>query len=393
MLAGEHFGRRHHRRLPPRLDHLRHRDQRNHGLARADVALQEPDHALFGRKIGADFVDRLALRPGQRERQRRLEPPAQRALGGMRPPGDPAHPRAHQKQRELVRQQFVVSQPGRGGPGRVDVRGRRWGGAWRRAPPRIPAASRRRSVSAPIHSGRRGRALQRALGRARDRALEETLGQAVDRLDRRQFCELLGVQHPVGMNDLPVSVPQLELARNPAGRADWQARAHPGMIGEEEHEFDVAGLVLDQHLERGARTRVGRLVMLGDLRLDGDDRVGDGVADLGARAPVERGVGQVEEHVHDPRALGLAEEPVEELGVLRPDSRQRAGGREQRVEKGRAHGRLIARRAGRLEGRASLSGLPDTCGALASRTCPPGPAAQRSHRCCSAPCGIFAEIG
>ena len=73
MLAGEDFGRRHHRRLPSRFDHVRHRDQRDHRLARSDVALQEPDHALLGPEIGADILDRLLLRFGQRERQRGLE--------------------------------------------------------------------------------------------------------------------------------------------------------------------------------------------------------------------------------------------------------------------------------------------------------------------------------
>ena len=62
MLAGENLGRRHHRRLPPGLDHFGHREERDHGLARADVALQEPQHALLGPEIGADFGDRLALR-------------------------------------------------------------------------------------------------------------------------------------------------------------------------------------------------------------------------------------------------------------------------------------------------------------------------------------------
>ena len=47
MLARENFGRRHHRRLPPGLDHLGHREQRDDRLARADVALQQPDHALL----------------------------------------------------------------------------------------------------------------------------------------------------------------------------------------------------------------------------------------------------------------------------------------------------------------------------------------------------------
>ena len=207
-----------------------------------------------------------------------------------------------EKERELVRQKLVIGEPGRGGAGRVDVLGLR--GAVHRAE-RLREARQlqqaQRLFADPLREARQP--LQRALGRARDRALKETLGQAVDRLDRRQAGELLRVHHPVGMDDLAPSVPELELAGNPARRADRQARAHPVMIGEKEHELDVAGLVLDQHLERRARARIRRLAMLGDPGLDGDDRVGNSVADFRPRAPVERGVGQVEQHVDDARAL------------------------------------------------------------------------------------------
>ena len=64
MLAGEHFRRRHHRRLPSGLHHLGHGDERDHGLARADVALQQADHALLRPEVGADLVERL--RPARR---------------------------------------------------------------------------------------------------------------------------------------------------------------------------------------------------------------------------------------------------------------------------------------------------------------------------------------
>ena len=80
VLAGENLGRRHHRRLPAGFDHLRHRQQRDDGLARSDVALQQPQHALLGSQIGADVVDRLALRAGQRKGQGGLEAPRQSAF-------------------------------------------------------------------------------------------------------------------------------------------------------------------------------------------------------------------------------------------------------------------------------------------------------------------------
>ena len=58
VLAGEDFGRRHQRGLAAGLDHGRGREQRHHGLAGADVALQQPHHALRSREIGDDVVDR-----------------------------------------------------------------------------------------------------------------------------------------------------------------------------------------------------------------------------------------------------------------------------------------------------------------------------------------------
>ena len=85
---------------------------------------------------------------------------------------------------------------------------------------------------------------------------------------------------------------------------------------------------------------------------------GCGVADLRPRAAVERGVRQMEQHVDDARALRPVEQLVEQLGVLRPDAGQRAGGGEQRIEQGGAHGAFIrAERAGaKAEG---LAGRPD----------------------------------
>ena len=81
MLAGENLGRRHHRRLSSRFDHVGHRQERDDGLARADVALQQSQHALLGLEVGTDVVDRLQLRLGQRKGQGGLEAPAQGPFG------------------------------------------------------------------------------------------------------------------------------------------------------------------------------------------------------------------------------------------------------------------------------------------------------------------------
>ena len=51
MLARQHFGRRHQRRLRAGLDRDRHGHQRDDRLARADVALQQPQHAPRRRHV------------------------------------------------------------------------------------------------------------------------------------------------------------------------------------------------------------------------------------------------------------------------------------------------------------------------------------------------------
>ena len=82
MLARQNFGRRHEGRLPAGLDHMRRGKQRHHGLAGADVAVQQPQHALRLRQIGDDVGDRAVLRRRQRIGQRRDDARAQPALGG-----------------------------------------------------------------------------------------------------------------------------------------------------------------------------------------------------------------------------------------------------------------------------------------------------------------------
>ena len=61
MLAGEKLGRRHERGLRAGLDRGRHGEKGDDGLAAADVALQEPQHAVGIGEIGVDLGKRAAL--------------------------------------------------------------------------------------------------------------------------------------------------------------------------------------------------------------------------------------------------------------------------------------------------------------------------------------------
>ena len=73
------LGRGHERDLEPRLDRVQRGEQRDHGLAAADVAEQQPLHRTLGPHVGDDLGDRALLIGGERERQRlartRGEPP------------------------------------------------------------------------------------------------------------------------------------------------------------------------------------------------------------------------------------------------------------------------------------------------------------------------------
>ncbi len=121
MLAREQLGRRHESGLPSGLDHAGRGDQRHHRFAGADVALQQPQHALRQSEVVDDVVDRLLLRMRQRIRQRLEDTGTQKAFAGRAASRLPAQMRAHQRQRELPGQQFVISEPGPGEAFRQDV--------------------------------------------------------------------------------------------------------------------------------------------------------------------------------------------------------------------------------------------------------------------------------
>ena len=124
MLARQNLGRRHECGLAAGLDHGGGGEQRDDGLAGADIAVQEPQHALRLRQIGDDIGDRALLRRRQRVGQCRDDSPAQPAFGGTAAAGADAHMRAQKRERELARQQFVISEPRPGRAFRRDIVGR-----------------------------------------------------------------------------------------------------------------------------------------------------------------------------------------------------------------------------------------------------------------------------
>ena len=70
VLLSERLGRRHERALAAVLHRAEERVERDDGLARADVALQEPLHRRRAREVAVDLADRLLLVRRERERER-----------------------------------------------------------------------------------------------------------------------------------------------------------------------------------------------------------------------------------------------------------------------------------------------------------------------------------
>ncbi len=111
MLAGQNFGRRHQRRLPPGLDDRRHGKQSDQRLAGSDIALQKPQHAGWRAKICGDFGHRGRLGCGEREGQGGGDLLSDPAITLARAAGGAPDFRAHQGKRQLRGEQFIVCEP------------------------------------------------------------------------------------------------------------------------------------------------------------------------------------------------------------------------------------------------------------------------------------------
>ena len=107
MLTRQNFGRRHQRGLLADLGDGCGRQQRDHGLAGADIALQQPQHAHRLAQIVGDGGRRGALRGGQRIGQRVDDFLAQMTVAGIAVAGRAPQLGADQRQSELTGEQFV----------------------------------------------------------------------------------------------------------------------------------------------------------------------------------------------------------------------------------------------------------------------------------------------
>ena len=92
VLGGEHLGGREQRGLAAGVDDLGHGPQRDDGLARADLALQQPVHRLVAVELGGELLPHLALALGERRRagRRRRRRAGRRSARGRAMPGSRA---------------------------------------------------------------------------------------------------------------------------------------------------------------------------------------------------------------------------------------------------------------------------------------------------------------
>ena len=161
VLPGQDLGRGQQRRLAPVLHRRQHGQQGNHGLAAADIALQQPQHPVRRRHVGIDLGQGQALGVGQGEGQGGFRPSsaatrrrwsAGRGAGVERgtAPGPAGWPAARHR-------------PGAGAPGSTGSRSAASSGAWARrsdsasGQPRRCSTGRRPAIPAAPARGRRRR--------------------------------------------------------------------------------------------------------------------------------------------------------------------------------------------------------------------------------------------
>ena len=325
VLLGEQFGRRHQAGLLPGLDRAQQGQRRDHGLARADVTLDQAHHRPRSREVGEALVGDAALRAGQRPGQAGDEALDQRLA------------RRHQRrralgvallaqllEREVVREQFLERQPtlGRMHAGaKLGQRGLSWRPVCvterslelRETVARAQALRQQfgeRAVALELHQGLGGQAAQ------------ATLLQALGcRVDRRQRLGQPRADALIG--DAVLRVHHLETARAAPRLAE---AAQPGAARQavllrarevEEAERQRAGAVADprEQLAAWPEHHFGQL----DLAFDHHIAPTAERADQRDLRAVLVALRQVEQQVLD----AADAEPREQLGELLADALQR----------------------------------------------------------------------
>ena len=177
------------------------------------------------------------------------------AVAGVAVAGRTPQLRAHQRQRELPREQFVEGEPR---PERAigkDVR------QLDRHMDTLKRFRERRKFASADHVGadplrQRREFLQGLRDRTAQRAKREAFGQGIDGIDTGQFCKRGFVDHAVGMHDLRNAVIHLQGAGDVALGADRQQFLDIARLGAEKGQHHLAGIVAGIDEVRRARNCV-----------------------------------------------------------------------------------------------------------------------------------------
>ncbi len=297
VLAGEKLGGGHERALRARFDgaeHGQHRDQR---LARADIALQQAEHAAGRGHVGADLGERLRLARGEGVAEGGQRLVLQGAGARQRPAGAVALATTHQADRHLARQQLVIGQAlARQG-------GERPQGALEGADRGVeggPLLARDEGGVGPF--GQRAEPFQRGFHRGAQALRRQVADQRPDRLDERQRLGAFGTQ---GVQHGPAArALRQDAAGEEADGAGGQQLLDPGEpavhVADGQRPAAGDGLDLDIGAAGGFRARGPERR---HLHLEDAILVGGRV--LGARhaAADDHALGQVEQKVeHAPAA-------------------------------------------------------------------------------------------
>ena len=298
--------------------------------------MQQPQHPHRLAQILGDGGRRLALRGRQRVRQGIDDPVAQMAVAGIAIAGRAAELRAHQRQRQLTRQQFVKRKPR---PERAI--GQDVGEFDRHMHASERLADRRKAATAddfradPL--GQLRQLQQRLRDRATQRTERQTFRERIDRIDAGELCKSGLVHDAVGMHDLRNAVIHLQRARHVALLADRQQLFDIAGLGAEERQHHVAGLV--RGIDEVGRARIARrrrpMAVNGDFQRHHGSL--HGLPNLRLRPAVDHARRQMQQQIDQPRRLIAVEQIAQQLVLLRPDARKGGDRRKQRIEQGGAH--------------------------------------------------------
>jgi hypothetical protein len=315
-------------------------EQRHHGLAGADIALQQPQHAQRLGEVAGDGRCRLLLRGGERIRQRIDHLAPQMPVTGIAYAGGPPQLRAHQRERQLSRQQLVIGEAAPERPLGQDV------------------FQRLRHVDARQRLGERGklaatddfgadpfRHLRNLRQRLRDGSAQcaehQAFGERVYRLDLRHRREALFIDHAIRVDDLQGAVEHLRGAGDITLRTDRHQLLQIGAVAAEIGQHHVAGLIAGVDEIGRARMPVRWRTVAIDRHLERHHRADHGFADLRPRAAVDHAGRHVQQQVHQPWRIAAVEQVTQQLVLLGTDAGQARRRREQGIEQGRTHGGTI----------------------------------------------------